>query len=78
VSLSKMPIIGAGGITSAEDIIEYIMAGAFAVQVGSANLRRPDFLQILTEDLERLMEELHIESLDEIRGTASPLKTELF
>lgn len=78
VSLSKMPIIGAGGITSAEDVIEYIMAGAFAVQVGSANLRRPDFLQILTEDLERLMEELHIESLDEIRGTASPLKTELF
>lgn len=78
VSLSKMPIIGAGGITCAADVLEYIMVGAFAVQIGSANLTRPDFLGRLLDELETLMAELGISSLDEIRGVAAPLKTELF
>lgn len=66
----RIPVIGAGGITCAEDVLEYIMAGAFAVQVGSANLTRPDFMMHLLKDLERLMEELGITSLDEVRGSA--------
>ena len=65
-----IPVIGAGGITCAEDVMEYIMLGAFAVQVGSANLTRPDFMMGLLKDLERLTEELGIKSLDEIRGCA--------
>lgn len=77
-SIAKIPVVGAGGITCAEDVLEYIMAGAFAVQVGSANLTRPDFLGGLLDDLEALMAELGIESLDEVRGVAAPLKTELF
>lgn len=77
-SISKMPIIGAGGITCAADVIEYIMAGAFAVQVGSANLSRPDFLGRLVDELADLMAHMGIESLNEIRGSAHPLKTKLF
>lgn len=69
-SVFHIPVIGAGGITCAEDVLEYIMVGAFAVQVGSANLTRPDFMMGLLENLERLTEELGIESLDEIRGCA--------
>jgi dihydroorotate dehydrogenase (NAD+) catalytic subunit len=69
-SAFSIPVIGAGGINSAEDVIEYILAGAFAVQIGSANLKRPDFMEKLLVDLEKLMNELDIHSLDEIRGTA--------
>lgn len=69
-SVFHIPVIGAGGITCAEDVMEYIMLGAFAVQVGSANLTRPDFMMGLLKDLERLTEELGIKSLDEIRGCA--------
>lgn len=77
-SLTKMPVIGAGGITCAKDVLEYIMAGAFAVQVGSANLTRPDFMGRLLDDLAALMQELGIKSLNEVRGVAAPLKTALF
>ena len=73
-----MPVIGAGGITCAKDVLEYIMAGAFAVQVGSANLTRPDFMGRLLDDLAALMQELGIKSLNEDRGVAAPLKTALF
>lgn len=68
---ADIPIIGAGGIACAEDVLEYIMAGAWAVQVGSVNFTRPDFMVRLLEDLEALMEKLGIESLEEIRGCAA-------
>lgn len=67
---AKIPIIGGGGIVCAADILEYIMAGAHAVQIGSANLMRPDFMERLLEELEALMEQMGIDSLDEIRGCA--------
>lgn len=70
VSAVNIPVIGIGGISTAEDVIEYIMAGAHAVQVGSANLSRPDFMSILLKDLKSLMEKLNINSFDEIRGIA--------
>ena len=70
VAAVDIPVIGIGGISCAEDVIEYIMAGAYAVQVGSANLSRPDFMPRLIKDLENLMQKLGINSFEEIRGTA--------
>lgn len=67
-----IPVIGIGGITCAEDVLEYIMCGAAAVQVGSANLSRPDLMYHIIEDLEILMKKLGIESLEEIRGCGVP------
>lgn len=67
-----IPVIGTGGICTAEDVLEYIMAGATAVQVGSANLSRPDLMHQILTDLEHLMEELQITSLDDIRGCGAP------
>lgn len=68
----NIPVLGTGGICTAEDVLEYIMAGAAAVQVGSANLSRPDLMIKILDDLKVLMEELHITSLDEIRGCGAP------
>ena len=70
VSAVSIPVIGIGGISRAEDVIEYIMAGAYAVQVGSANLSRPDFMHQLLGELKALMEKMGIESFDQIRGIA--------
>ncbi|PXX52429.1 dihydroorotate dehydrogenase (NAD+) catalytic subunit [Hungatella effluvii] len=67
---AKIPVIGGGGITCARDVLEYIMAGAHAVQIGSANLMRPDFMERLIEELYELMDKMKIDSLDGIRGCA--------
>lgn len=65
----KVPIIGMGGITSGEDALEFIIAGASAIAVGSASFRRPDApLQVLRE-LTSLFEELGVKSLKEIKGS---------
>lgn len=63
-----IPVIGIGGITSAEDAIEYIMAGSDAVQVGTANFIRPDICIDIIEGIEKFMDEENIKSLDEIKG----------
>lgn len=42
-SVAKRPVIGAGGITTAEDVVEFIMAGAHLVQIGAASMSRPDY-----------------------------------
>lgn len=65
----SIPVIGLGGISSTEDVLEFILAGASAVQIGTANLIRPDAAFHIAKTLPRLMEELGIESLDEFRGT---------
>ena len=69
--VKKLPVIGGGGITCARDVLEYIMAGAHAVQIGSANLMQPDFMARLIDELQELMLKMGIESLDEIRGCAT-------
>ncbi len=66
----KIPIIGMGGITSAEDVIEMMLAGATAVQVGAANLIEPFACKNIIEDLPRVMEKYKINSLKEIIGGA--------
>lgn len=64
----KIPIIGMGGIATAEDVIEMIMAGAAAVEVGAANLINPFACRDLVEALPGCMERLQINDLVEIRG----------
>ena len=64
----SIPIMGCGGVASAEDVIEMMMAGATAVQVGAENLRNPFVCKEITEKLPTVMESLGIESLTDIIG----------
>ena len=64
----NLPIIGIGGISSPDDVLEMIMAGASAVQIGSASLADPWAIPKIIEALPGRMEELGIHSIDEIRG----------
>ena len=65
-----IPIIGMGGITTAEDVIEMMLAGATAVQVGAANLVDPFACKRIIEDLPSIMEKYGIEKLEDIIGGA--------
>ena len=66
----KIPIIGMGGVSTAEDVIEMMLAGATAVQVGAANLVEPFACKNIIEDLPRVMEKYGINSLSDIIGGA--------
>ena len=66
----KIPIIGMGGVSTAEDVIEMMLAGATAVQVGAANLVEPFACKNIIEDLPRVMEKYKIENLKDIIGGA--------
>ena len=64
----KIPVIGMGGVSSARDVIEMMMAGATAVQVGAANLVNPYACKEIIEELPAVCEELGIEKLVDIIG----------
>ena len=64
----KIPVIGCGGVSSAEDVVEMMMAGATAVQVGAENLRNPYACKEIIEELPYVMERLGIEKLTDIIG----------
>lgn len=64
----SIPIIGCGGIATAEDAIEMMMAGASAVQVGAENLRNPYACKDIIENLPKVMERLGIDALKNIIG----------
>ncbi len=66
----KLPIIGMGGVSKAEDVIEMMLAGATAVQVGAANLVDPFVCRDIIRDLPRVMEQYKIEKLTDIIGGA--------
>lgn len=66
----KIPIMGMGGVATAQDAIEMMMAGATAVQVGAENLRNPYACRDIIEDLPRVMDELRIDRLSDIIGAA--------
>ena len=66
----KLPIVGMGGVSSARDVIEMMLAGATAVGIGAANLTDPYICKEILEDLPDLMKELGISSLNEIIGGA--------
>ena len=64
----KIPVIGMGGVSSAEDVIEMMLAGATAVEVGAANLVNPYACRDIIRDLPRIMEKYKINNLSEIIG----------
>lgn len=64
----KIPVIGMGGVSSAEDVIEMMLAGATAVEVGAANLVEPTACKKIIEDLPRVMQKYGIENLSDIIG----------
>lgn len=64
----RIPIIGCGGVATAEDVVEMMMAGASAVQVGAENLRNPFACAEIIEQLPKVMERLGIERLRDITG----------
>lgn len=63
-----IPVMGCGGVSCAEDVIEMMMAGATAVQVGAENLRNPFACKQIIEDLPLVMSRLGIEDINEIIG----------
>ena len=66
----KIPIIGMGGVSSAEDVIEMMLCGATAVQVGAANLIDPFACKKIIENLPNVMAKYNIENLRDIIGAA--------
>lgn len=64
----SIPIIGCGGVATADDVVEMMMAGATAVQVGAENLRNPYACPEIIAALPEVMERLHIEKLSDIIG----------
>ncbi len=66
----KIPIIGMGGVSKAEDVIEMMLAGATAVQVGAANLVNPYACKEIIENLPKVMEKYKIDDLSKIIGEA--------
>lgn len=63
-----IPVMGLGGISTWQDAIEFIMAGATTVQVGTASFMKPDISIDIIEGMEKYMIDNNIQSLDEIRG----------
>lgn len=65
----RIPIMGCGGVSCANDVLEMMMAGASAVQVGAENLRNPLVCKQIVEQLPALMQELGIKDINEIIAT---------
>ena len=66
----KIPVIGMGGVSTAKDVIEMMMAGATAVQVGAANLIDPYACKTIIEDLPKELAKLNVKDINEIIGGA--------
>ena len=66
----NIPVVGLGGVTSAENVLEMMLAGAAAVEVGAANLVDPCACRRIVEDLPRVMQKYHINDLNDIIGGA--------
>ncbi|MCI8298925.1 MAG: dihydroorotate dehydrogenase [Lachnospiraceae bacterium] len=64
----RIPIIGMGGIMTAEDAVEMILAGATAVAVGTANFRNPAVTMEISEGIREYMEQYHVEDINELIG----------
>ncbi len=64
----EIPVVGMGGITTAEDVIEMMMAGACAVEIGAANLVNPFVCRDIINELPAVMEKYRIENLTDIIG----------
>ena len=67
---AKIPIVGIGGVSSAENVIEMMLAGATAVQIGAANLIEPYICRDIINELPAVMDKYKIDSLKDITGGA--------
>ena len=65
----SIPVVGMGGVSSAEDVLEMLMVGACAVEVGAMNLVKPTICRDIIADLPAVMEKYGIQSLKELGGT---------
>jgi len=65
-----IPVIGCGGVSSAEDVAEMMMAGATAVEIGAANLKDPFVCKKIIENLPALCEKLGVENIADLTGAA--------
>lgn len=65
----SIPVIGVGGIMNAEDVLEFILVGASAVQIGTANFCRPDTAFRIVKELPAAMDKYGIASLEDFRGS---------
>ena len=72
----SIPVIGCGGISNANDALEYIMAGASAIQVGSASFANPRACLDVLEGIQLFMEKERITSLKDIIGAARVKKSQ--
>lgn len=63
-----LPIIGMGGITSAEDVVEFFLAGASAVAIGTANFSNPTICVEIIEDLDQLLQKMNVKHISELTG----------
>ena len=70
-SACQLPIIGCGGVSSAEDVVEMMMAGASAVEIGAANLVNPYVCRDIINQLPDLLDRLKIDKLTDIIGVAN-------
>lgn len=70
----RIPVIGLGGIDTAEDVLEYFVVGASAVQVGTASFANPDACARIVADLQKLCAVEKIRDINELRGTFQPEK----
>ena len=66
----SIPIVGLGGISSAEDVIEMMMAGASAVEVGACNLTEPFICKRIIEELPEKLDKYGIKNIRDIIGSA--------
>ena len=70
VGAVNIPVVGLGGIATGRDALEFIMAGAQAVQVGAASFANPRAMQTVAEEMAEWMDRNGVKTLDEIRGCA--------
>jgi dihydroorotate dehydrogenase (NAD+) catalytic subunit len=68
-SAVSVPVIGIGGITTAEDALEFLIAGATAVQVGTATFSRPDTLLRVLDGMRRWLQAEHIAGVHDVIGS---------
>jgi len=65
----KIPVVGVGGIASAEDALEFLIAGARAVQVGTANFIQPDVTMKIISGIEHYLVKHNMKSVKEVIGS---------
>ena len=70
VGAVNIPVVGLGGIATGRDALEFIMAGATAVQVGAANVANPRAMETIADEMAQWMDAHGVKTLEEIRGCA--------